>query len=106
MLLFPAAETAAGGRQSRAAMVQISKRNRFMWIHAPFLVKVVKNTAAFLQGVVCMSLRALYTMRFRHYAAASFVRFIPACNEPSAALARAFGECREGQIPRSLLRGI
>jgi len=30
--------------------------------------------------------------------------FIPASNEPSAALARAFGECREGQIPRSLLR--
>ena len=27
--------------------------------------------------------------------------FIPAGNEPSAVLARAFGECREGQIPRS-----
>ena len=25
--------------------------------------------------------------------------FIPASNEPSAVLARAFGECREGQIP-------
>ena len=27
-------------------------------------------------------------------------RFIPAGNEPSAVLARAFDECREGQIPR------
>ncbi len=26
--------------------------------------------------------------------------FIPASNEPSAVLARAFGECREGHIPR------
>ena len=25
---------------------------------------------------------------------------IPASNEPSAVLARAFGECREGHIPR------
>ncbi len=43
--------------------------------------------------------------------------FIPASNEPSTVLARVFGECREGQIPRSsaalqvgcpvsLLRGI
>ena len=29
--------------------------------------------------------------------------FIPASNEPSAALARAFGECREGQYPAPLL---
>ncbi len=27
-------------------------------------------------------------------------QFIPASNEPSAVLARAFGECREGHIPR------
>ena len=32
--------------------------------------------------------------------------FIPVSNEPSFVLARAFGECREGQIPCSLLRGI
>jgi len=44
---------------------------------------------------------ALKLIRFSGVAA-----FIPASNEPSAALARAFGECREGQIPRSLLRGI
>ncbi len=30
---------------------------------------------------------------------------IPASNEPSAVLARAFGECREGHIPRCLQRG-
>ncbi len=30
--------------------------------------------------------------------------FIPVSNEPSFVLARAFGECREGQIPCSLLR--
>ena len=32
-------------------------------------------------------------------------RIIPASNEPSAVLARAFGECREGQIPRQLAAG-
>ncbi len=30
--------------------------------------------------------------------------FIPASNEPSAVLARAFGECREGQYPTALQR--
>ncbi len=30
--------------------------------------------------------------------------FIPASNEPSAVLARAFGECREGQYPAALQR--
>ena len=30
-----------------------------------------------------------------------FGHFIPASNEPSAVHARAFGECREGQVPRS-----
>ena len=31
----------------------------------------------------------------------SALYFIPASNEPSAVLARAYGECREGRIPRS-----
>ena len=42
-------------------------------------------------------------MRYEHDGSAYF---IPASNEPSVVLARAFGECREGQIPRSLSRGI
>ena len=31
---------------------------------------------------------------------------IPASNEPSAVLARAFGECREGQQPRCSAAGL